>query len=170
MNKQHGFTIIETLVYLGLFAIVMTGIISVAYGIFESSGRNQAKVMVQTEGNFILGKINWAMTGATSTSVTWPNLGATDSVLQVSKTGVPDPLCIRLNTGKVQMKTGSICSSTTGYTDLNNSNITVSSLFFARKGSVSGTESIEASTTLQTLTPNGATYTQTFTTTKYLRK
>ena len=160
LNKsigQKGFSLLETLVYLGLFAIVMTGIIAVAFSIFEGSGRNQTKVMVQTEGNFLLGKINWAMNDATTTSVT-----ITPPSLTITRNSNPTTVVFDLDSGGNNMEiNGSI---------LNNSNVTVSNLSFPRSGVGTPVESVTASFTLNTLLPTGQPYTQNFQTTKYLRK
>lgn len=155
MNR--GFTIIEALIYLGLFAIVMAGIISVAYAVFESSGRNQTKVMVQTEGNFILGKINWALTGGTpATFVPSP------TSLNITRATNPTSIVFDLDlTGNNLQINGSI---------LNNSNVTVSNLVFTKSGGGTPVESITSSFTLNTKLPSGQPYTQNFQTTKYIRK
>ncbi|MFS6835634.1 type II secretion system protein J, partial [Staphylococcus aureus] len=68
-RSSHGFTIVEVLVYLGLFGLIMVGIVATAYNIFETSGRLQTRAMLTAEGNFLLGKINWAMNGATAIAV-----------------------------------------------------------------------------------------------------
>lgn len=168
MNK--GFTLIETLVYLGLFGIIMVGVISVAYTTFESNGRQQTKALLQEEGDFLLAKLNWTLTGATSTSVNLPILGNIGSTLDVTKSTGSNPMCLTLVSGKMQTKRGSSCAISAGYVDLNNSNVTVSSLIFGHRGSAAGTEWVDATITLTSLTPNGQTINATSTTTKYLRK
>src|SRR5213078_842008 len=77
---QKGFTLIETLVYLALFAIMIGGIVAASYLLFESSNRNQTKAMMQEEKNFILGKINYALSGAKSASVFGTSLTVTKYV------------------------------------------------------------------------------------------
>lgn len=68
-NMRRGFTLIETLVYLALFAIVLFGIVATTYAYFETVGRNQTKAMLQEEGQFMLGKIAYAMSGAKTISI-----------------------------------------------------------------------------------------------------
>lgn len=164
-NKQQGFSLIETLIYIGLFAIIMSGIIAVAYAIFESSGRNQTKTMVQEEGNFLLAKINWALTGATA--INQPasgNSDNSDNTLTLTKGG--SHLTFSLSGGNLVLQSAV----------LNNSNITVltpvtnPTFVFTHTGTGSNPESVTARFTLQTKTPNGQIYTQDFQTTKYLRK
>src|SRR6185369_4359810 len=62
--KKRGFTLIETIVYLALFSILMFGIISSVYVLFENGDRNETKAMLQEEKAYLVGKINWAMSGA----------------------------------------------------------------------------------------------------------
>src|ERR1041385_5567651 len=83
MTNSSGFTIIELLVYLGLFGIIMTGILSGSYAVIESANRNQTKGLVQADGDFLLGKINWAMSGVTA--VTMPVVGTPGSTLTTNK-------------------------------------------------------------------------------------
>src|SRR6185503_14666830 len=61
--SKRGFTLIETIVYLALFSILMTGIISSVYLLFENGDRNQTKAMLQEEKEYLLGKINWSLSG-----------------------------------------------------------------------------------------------------------
>ena len=53
-----GFTLIEVLVYLALFGLIMSGAVVSAYQMFEASGRNQTRAMIQEEGDFIVAKID----------------------------------------------------------------------------------------------------------------
>ncbi len=59
MNKR-GVTLIETLIYIALFALLIGGGVSSAYSLIESSDRIGVHAMVEEEGNFLLAKINWA--------------------------------------------------------------------------------------------------------------
>lgn len=164
--NEDGFTLIETLVYLGLFAIIMTGVISVAFATFEGNGRLQTKNLIQEEGDFLLAKINYALTGATS--VSQPVSGSPDNTLIFIKAG--STLTFNLSTGNLQL----------GGINLNNSNVSIvatppSTSIFSHTCSSSPCgsaplEFVTAGFTLQAKTPNGQTYSQDFQTTKYLRK
>ena len=77
MKKQNGFTLIEVLVYIALFGIMMLGIVGVTYAILESTGKGQSRIVMQEVGDFLMGKINWALTGATTTVVTASTLSVT---------------------------------------------------------------------------------------------
>lgn len=69
IDRQSGFTLIETLIYIALFAILIGGGITAAYGIIEGSDRTSSHAIVEQEGIFVLRKLNWAMTGATDANV-----------------------------------------------------------------------------------------------------
>lgn len=60
MNKR-GVTLIETLIYIALFALLIGGGVSSAYVLIESSDRIGVHAMLEEEGNFLLAKINWAL-------------------------------------------------------------------------------------------------------------
>src|SRR5258708_4700865 len=66
-KSGKGFTLIETIIYLGLFALVMSGIIVSAYALVETAGRNQAKAVLQEEKDFLVAKINYALAGVDPT-------------------------------------------------------------------------------------------------------
>lgn len=69
LKNDAGFTLIEMLVYLGLFALIMTGAFVGAYQLIEHSVRTQAHVERSEELGFILRKITWMLGSASSVSV-----------------------------------------------------------------------------------------------------
>lgn len=64
LQNNAGFTLIETVVYIGLFAILLAGVFVSAFNIIESGGKNQTRLVMKEEGYFILNKINWAISKA----------------------------------------------------------------------------------------------------------
>jgi prepilin-type N-terminal cleavage/methylation domain-containing protein len=83
-NLYHsGFTLIETIVYLALFAILMTGVLSASFNLFESSGHNASRALLAEEGSFVIAKVHGVLSGATL--VTQPSTGSSSSVLSVHK-------------------------------------------------------------------------------------
>jgi len=168
-NSIFGFALIETLVYLGLFAIIIGGGMVATYQIMSSSDAINNKAVVEQEGNFLLRKIDWALTGLcqinTPTKAVPPLTSSTDVILSVDKTpyvlnsslvfkldpAAPCPKCVQLQRG----------SSTEQA--LTSSRVNVSSLNFTRLSIPNQPEAVIASFTI-----NGVP--DTFTTTKYLRK
>jgi len=162
-HNQQGFTLIETLIYLGLFTIIMVGVVAVAYSTFEANGRLQTKTLIQEEGDFLLAKLNWALTGATAaTVVSLPSLPS----LTLTRANNPTQVVFDKNGNFLEIKRN---GSPTG-DNLNNSDVQITNLNFIPTGGGTSVESITAGFSLQTKTPNGQTYSQDFQTTKYLRK
>lgn len=64
----------ETMVYIALLGTLMGGAVIAAYQLLEGGGRNETAVRIQEEGTFINRKINWALTGASATVVSAPNV------------------------------------------------------------------------------------------------
>ncbi len=58
---KRGFTLIETLIYIALFALLIGGGISSAFSLIASSDRIGTQAMLEEEGNFLLAKIGWAL-------------------------------------------------------------------------------------------------------------
>lgn len=162
-----GFTLIEVLVYLGLFTILVGGAVLAAYNVIESSGRNQTLAIMQQESSFITGKINWALSGIEGVNA--PLLNTPSSQLLVTKTdGAIGAVDIRPdvnNTSDLLLTRGSSPAQI-----LNNTNVAVSNLIFDHQSSPSGAEWVKATFTLTAKAPNGGSIVQNFETTKYVRK
>ena len=179
MKTISGFTLIETIVYLALFSILMGGIVLTAYNLFEGAGRNQVQAMVNNEGTFLIGKIQWALSG--TQSVDQPVSGTVGSQLLVNKVigvdslGAPVimPVSITCSTECSMAVPGNLLMATSGPSVvLNNSNIRITHLGFMVSGSGSFNDPIrvEASTTVTAVTPNGMLISRDFFATGYLRK
>lgn len=162
-KNKKGFTLAETLIYIAIFALIMSGAIISIYSIIGSNARNQAKAMTQEEGSFLIGKIDWALGGVKS--INSPS-GNTLSVTKYDST-VPDPIEIKIENGKMTIKKG----SSGDLLELNNSNVEVScpSLSNCFTHSINP-EKIEANIIISTKTSEGLPYSQDFYTIKYLRR
>jgi type II secretory pathway pseudopilin PulG len=159
-----GFTLIETLVYLALFAIFVGGAVVAGYGMLEAGSRDQAKVILQEEGSFLLAKLERALNGAQNISL--PPVGSPGSALSVLKYD-GTIVAVSLSASFMQWQ------DPYGSYSLNNSNTQVKNLIFthtAESGSGINPESLQASFTLTTKTGNGMAVSQDFFMTKYLRK
>lgn len=78
--NNHGFTLIETVIYIALLALIMGGALLVSLDLIEGSGRTGSNTTLQDEGNFVLRKINWALTGASAINTPASGISATLSV------------------------------------------------------------------------------------------
>jgi len=78
--KTAGFTLFEALIYIALFTLVIGGGVLSAYQIFDGQYRIQAMARNEAELNFVLRKLDWALSGATS--VATQNSGDTLRILK----------------------------------------------------------------------------------------
>lgn len=155
----RGFTLIETIIYLALFTIIVGGGMVATYQVIEGTVASYNYLVLQEEANFLFRKINWALTGSTVITVN-------SSALIVSKlisgmytqlTFAPDGTAITLQ------RTGAPVA-------LNSDSIFVSNLVFSDIPAAGAKpRGITTSFTLTTA-QNGRVATQSFSTTKYLRK
>lgn len=58
---MHGFSLIETLVYLGLVSLLITGTLVSAYAVQESAERYQHLAYLEQEGLFIMRRLSWSI-------------------------------------------------------------------------------------------------------------
>jgi type II secretory pathway pseudopilin PulG len=87
---SHGFTLIETIIYLALFSIIFTGIFVSVYPIFSSADRLTKNIAIESESMFIVSKINYALNDAITSSggtITSPAAGSNGSTLVLSSGG-----------------------------------------------------------------------------------
>jgi prepilin-type N-terminal cleavage/methylation domain-containing protein len=68
-RKNRGFTLMETMIYIALFGIIMSGAVVGTYNLLEGGDRNVASAGVQEEGTFLIRKISWALSGGTAVSI-----------------------------------------------------------------------------------------------------
>ena len=151
MSQKDGFTLIEIIVYMALFSLVVGGFLIVTYGIIQGAGRVQSKIELNEEGEFLIRKFDWAVSGGSSviTSAT---------TLQVTKQSLPaaeNPLVFSLNSGNLLLKRGGSTST------LNTADVTVATTSFSYNAA-SGT--VRMQFTLSNLSE-----TQSFDVTRYLR-
>lgn len=78
---NKGFTLLETLLYIGLLAILIGGILVSVYPIFTNTGRSSLQVTTDTEAGFLVRKLAWALSSIDA--ITEPNLGDTGAVLTI---------------------------------------------------------------------------------------
>ena len=170
-NLKKGFTLIEAIVYLALFSLLMGGAVITSYDLFESSGRGGAHATLQEEGNFLLAKISWALSGAqavTTPAAPASACSAPSSTLTVSKWDS--------SVGSVSIQQSGTNATLgrllTGVTLLLNSpGVQISNLSFIHCwGGGSNPDSIETSFTLSTRNTNGMPLSQDFSSTEYVRR
>lgn len=163
---SDGFTLIEVVMYLALFAILFGGAVLAAYNVIEGSGKNQTRAQLQEEGDFLSGKLAWIVSGVQS--VTFPAVGAQGSILTLTKYG-GTTWTVDANGANMELQTAS------GTFPLNSSAIqlapgTLRFTHTASSGNGTNPESITTAFTLITKSPGGADMRQDFSAVTYLRK
>ena len=158
---MRGFTLIETIIYIALLALIMGGAVFTAYNIIQSEGHLSSNAVLQEEGNFVLRKIDWALSGVQS--ITFPAPGAWGDHLSLTRFDSATPVNICFTRQTIWMReggSGGICGDTS-YASTTTSNVTVSTFSFHHiPASGTSPEGLEASTTI-----NG----YVFSTTRYFR-
>ena len=59
-SRTRGFTLIEVLIYLALYALMFSGALSAVYGVIGSSARDVTASTIEEEGDFVLAKFDVA--------------------------------------------------------------------------------------------------------------
>ncbi len=156
------------IIYLALFSILIGGAVVAVYSVFESGDRNQTHAMLQEEGNFIVAKINWALTGVESVSA--PAVNATGAELKLTKWDgtVGDVVMLLTPDGDLTLERGGNPAEILNNTNVEILPLTLKFTRFYEGGT--NPEGVSASFTISALAPNGAVLSQEFSTTKYLRR
>ncbi len=101
---NKGFSLIETLIYLGLVSSILVSVFLTVYGLLLSQVTVGNKTLTEEEANFILRKIEWALTG--SPTITTPSLNASGTVLLVNKYNyIQNPIAFDQSSSFIRMRT-----------------------------------------------------------------
>ncbi len=159
--KNKGFTLLEVIIYVGLFAILMGGGVLAAYNLIASNNHNQSMFLVYDEGNFLMSKINWVISG--TSAIQSPVPGTPSSNLLVTKID-GSTVGISLSGNNLVITYGN-----TAPIILNNNNVKISNVLFDNQIS-STSQLVKSSLTITTTTNDGKIFSQNFNSTKYIRK
>jgi hypothetical protein len=89
--KTNGFMLIEIIVYIGLFSIMIGGLLVSVFFISKSSYENE--LIFQEEMNFVIQKLNWALSG-----VEIINVSPDNSYLHIINPNIsPDEIIFKFN-------------------------------------------------------------------------
>lgn len=64
-HKNGGFTLIETIIYMGLFGILIAGVLGTAWPFLSGADRVSRKVLTESESAFAMRKIHTALASST---------------------------------------------------------------------------------------------------------
>ena len=123
-SSQHGFTLIELVIYIGLVTLLMGGAIATTFQLIRSEQLVNVKTDTYTEGSFLLGKIQWVLGDVATVIAPAPN--SSGATLSVSRPGYAyNPIVLTLVGGDVRITEGGNPPIV-----LNNTFVDVSSLSF----------------------------------------
>ena len=163
---SRGFTLIEIVIYMGLFGLLMGGAVVAANDVFESSGRGGVRAVLGEEGDFILSKINWALRDAARVIEPHALVGCSASSSALIIETQDTRLTIDEVEGSVQVLDGISSSRTINAPDTKVSNL--SFLYCAGRDALEW-ERVEAQFDLTSLGTVGLPVTQSFRRVFYLR-
>lgn len=122
-NNQKGFTLIETLIYIALFALIMGSGVAASFYVIDSAEKEKTSVNAIADAQFLLRKIDWALSGSI---VDTPSLSSSPSLfLRVTKGGVTTTIDANLTTNHAQIVTG-----LSSPVDLTGDRVTITNLQF----------------------------------------
>ena len=103
--NMRGFTLIETIIYVGLFGILFAGVIGSTYPLFKSAEQLTAKVIDDGEGIFAAQKISMLLASSTC-AINTPSAGNTGTILTVAT--YSGSTCVGGNTYSVTQNGGTL--------------------------------------------------------------
>lgn len=126
LPARNGFTLIETLIYIAITAMILTLAFLTVYQLIDSNDRIFLSGQLIENQRFLLQKITWVLQSADV--INSPAAGSSGSSLSVNKLGYPyNPLVVSLSGGVVRLASG----ATT--TPITNSRVTVNTLNFTHR-------------------------------------
>ena len=128
MINKNGFTLIEVIIYIALFSLLMGTAFITAYQLIDGTSKLNTKTVVQEEGNFVMRKLNWDLTGLDSTvSPIVDNSIACSNTLRVEKVNFSmNPIRLRLNSNALE-----ISENEGTYVPITTTNVKVTCLKFS---------------------------------------
>ncbi len=150
-KRIRGFTLIETIIYSVLIAVIIGYSIGGVYSLIQDSQRLNARAIIDEEANFLLKKIDWALSSVDL--VLLPVAGTIGSSLSLNRFSFPlNPIVFDLNSGNLRMS-----YSLSQPVILNNDRVVVTNLSFQHIAPVG----LKPAAIKTTMTVNGRVYTMT---------
>lgn len=160
-TKQHGFTLIELVVYMGIIMIFMLVLTDILTAVLNTRLSSQSASQVAQDGRFIYTKLIYDINHATSVQLPL-NIGDTSNSLQAT---------IDTVSNTYSLSGGNLVLTSQGVSQqLNSIDTTVSNLTFKRIGNPGGKNTFQiAFTVASRIKTKGTTDSETFQTTAGLR-
>jgi hypothetical protein len=131
-RTQKGVTLVELLLYMGIFTILLTTLTSIFVSALDVQSESQATSSVEQDGNYILAKLSYDIHRAQSITIPAAN-GATGNSFRIVIGGVN-------YTYSVDGNNNLILTENSGSYNLNNYNSGISNFSVTRLGNTGGVE------------------------------
>jgi type II secretory pathway pseudopilin PulG len=119
MNTKKGFTLIETIIYIGIIAIIISSFLMTSEQIIFSNNRTYRQIELTENQKFVIQKINWLLRNVDTINTPPPE--ASSTILSINKVNFADnPLVLSLADNVVYLNT----------TPLTNNSVIVTNLTF----------------------------------------
>lgn len=82
---MKGFTLIETILYIALFSLLIFGLIDTSYKVLSNLDGYDQTIEGLEDGNFIIGKLDWLLSGAQA--IYEPAFNSTSTALRLKNNG-----------------------------------------------------------------------------------
>jgi prepilin-type N-terminal cleavage/methylation domain-containing protein len=166
INTQHGYTLVELLLYMAISAILLTTIVIFFGMMLDARIKNQSINEVNQQGEAAMEYI--AQTVRNANSITLPvGAGSASSLTLAVPTGTLSPTVIDVANGALEVKEGAAA-----YVALTNNKVQVTNLTFinlTRSGTLGAVQISMTIKRVNTAGRNEYDYQKTFTTTAALR-
>jgi len=126
LKTNDGFTLIETIIYIGIIAIIISSFLLISQQIIFSTSRTRHQIELTENQKFLVQKINWLLRNVASINTPLPD--SSSNILSINKVNFNDnPIVLSLTNDVVYLTTG---STTTSTAPLTNNSVIVTSLTF----------------------------------------
>jgi type II secretory pathway component PulJ len=118
--NQPGFTVVELLLYMGIFSILLVVLMQIFTSILSAHAESQATSQVQQDGSYILARLTNDIHKAST--VVAPTLGTTGQTMRITGSGIDETF----SQNGTDLKLTNNTSSNFEYLNSANTNVTVS--------------------------------------------
>lgn len=127
MKSSGGFTLLETLIYIGLVSVITGSFIAASYQIIDSRGRVQNQLELTENKKFLVEKLRWVL--ASNQAINSPAKGESSGNLSVNKLNYSgNPMVVDLSANQIRLTLGGGQP-----VPITNSQVTVTSLTFTHQ-------------------------------------
>lgn len=146
-SSRRGLSLVELLLFAGIFSAVMIGFITIMVAVIRVQSRQSAAVEVNQQSQFLLQQFQYYI--ERSSLVEMPQDASLDTLTLRMREAPEDPTVIRLSGGVVYIKKGAAPEE-----QFTTTKVTVSNLAFTRRANPPGRDSVNLSFTMEYNTLN----------------